>query len=133
MYSLRPGDYVIYTTNVYSDSEYNPLWGGSQGCIYGRVTSMLCDDVNVKWENGKSNGYRACALSIVIDKGLPNETHIPIDTIPELFLINKNDAYKLVRGKLTKTITKGNITDVTMGNKPTLDLPKDRIRGIFNV
>lgn len=111
---IKPGDHVVYKDGSYGDSDYNPLWGGRCGYIYGQIINIGYDTTTVVWDNGKTNGYSLTRLHLVRGLGTDSEQHIPISGADNICVRSG----KISRHKLPK---------------PKLKLPKDRKKGIFNL
>ena len=67
---LKVGDRVKYTSGIYRESIYNPLWRGEYGEIKGTLISIIRDDtigcpLYVKWDNEIYNYYGLNDLELV--------------------------------------------------------------------
>lgn len=62
---FKVGDLVKYTSGEYTDSVYNPLWGGKHGKVIGIISQVRPHDndyYNVFWENKMRNTYSFISL-----------------------------------------------------------------------
>lgn len=61
---FKVGDLVKYTSGEYTDSVYNPLWGGKHGKVIGIISQVRPhdNDYSVFWENEMRNTYSFISL-----------------------------------------------------------------------
>ena len=65
---FKVGDRVKLKPRLYSDSSYNPFWGGNSGKITGTITSIRADpyyQIQLKWDNGEINIYKESDLELI--------------------------------------------------------------------
>ena len=72
---FKVGDKVKYVSDNYTDTQYNPLWGGLSGYIVGTIYDIRKTNygktkfwTDVKWDNGKINSYDAVDLEFYCNK-----------------------------------------------------------------
>jgi hypothetical protein len=70
-YTPKVSDRVKLITRYHGESEWNPVWGGSQGNVLGTVIEEADEDrgtwAKVKWDNGNTNTYRIGDLEFVAE------------------------------------------------------------------
>ena len=65
---FKVGNRVKLKPRLYSDSSYNPFWGGSSGKVVGTITSIGPDfyyQIQLKWDNGEINIYKESDLELI--------------------------------------------------------------------
>ncbi|MHC1728050.1 MAG: hypothetical protein AB9866_18950 [Syntrophobacteraceae bacterium] len=63
---FKVGDRVKLISERYDDDIYNPLWGGSQGKVTGKVERIRPDGhIRVEWDNGIGNSYLPEDLELI--------------------------------------------------------------------
>ena len=84
------GQKVKLTSNSYTDSDYNPIWGGCKGKIEGQIDIIYGGllPLGVKWSNGCHNSYAQDDLDILV----PVVTQIIQSTKPIVNTVSIKDA-----------------------------------------
>jgi len=67
---FKIGDRVKYTSGIYGDRWYNPLWKGKHGKIKGTLISVIRDNIvecplYVRWDNKEDNFYGLNDLELI--------------------------------------------------------------------
>ena len=69
---LKEGDKVILTTDIYTDTKSNPLYGGKHGKVVGTIYNIVnltsLPKIGVEWSNGHRNGYDEIDLNLYVPK-----------------------------------------------------------------
>lgn len=97
--NAKQGSIVKYVSGKYHEGSGNPLWGGKEGFILGKlVKSAWGLEVNVDWNNGRSNCYNYADLE------LASEEEIQAVKKKDLDFLNKNlsEVMKQHRARLEK-------------------------------